>query len=362
MFATPTINRYLIKSFSSYFLVTTLVVVALLLISSSFDILQKFKSANITPLIFWQLVSYKVPHLFNETSSLIGFISTILFLNRLSVNNELIILSASSLQFWRIYVIPVFVTLFFGALLLVVVTPISTYGLIEYERLEGIVTDKPESKLVVSQSGIFFYEKFDNSHRIIEAGSINALKKELTELTILIVDSDNNFLQRLDSDRAILDNGNFILNKPTIVDRRDMFKQESIILPTQLTVESLVQRFTSPELILIWNLPSAIEKFSKSGIATTNYELYYYKQLLKPIVMAAMVLLACWFISSNNRDNKNTRTIIYGLIIGIAAFFSIEISSRFLAIGGFDPFFACLLPALAIILISNFVILHFQEA
>lgn len=362
MFNTPTINRYLTKLFLGHLLITTLVVLLLLFVSNSFDVLQKFKGANISPVIFWQLVAFKVPHLFNEVSVLIGFISTITFLNRLSLGKELVILSASSLQYWRIYMIPIFVTMIFGVVLLVLANPLGTYSLVKYEKIEALVTDKPESKVVVSQNGIFFYEEFDNSHRIIKADSINIEQKELGNLTILIVDSDNNFLQRLDAQRVILDNGNFYLYHPAIASRDRMSKQDSIILPTNLTIDSLAQRLTEPELIYIWNLKDAINRFTKSGIATSDYELHYYKQLLKPLVMSTMVLLACWFISVNSRDNKQTKTIIYGLLTGIVAFFAIEISSRFLVVSGFDAFLACLLPALIIILLGNFVILHFQEA
>lgn len=362
MFSTPTINKYLSKLFFSYLLATASIVLVLLFISNTFDVLHKFKGSDISPITFWQLISYKVPHVFNEVSVLIGFISTVIFLERLSIGKELVILSASSMQNWRIYTIPITITFVFGYVVLLLVSPLGTYSLAEYEKIESLVTNRPESKVVVSQSGIFFYEQFDNSHRIISANSINIAQKELSDLTILIVDSDNNFLQRLDANKVTLDNNNFYLYDPTIVSRDKMSRQDSIILPTKLSVDNLIQRFTAPELIYIWNLRDSIDKFSKSGISTSEYELYYYKQLLKPLIMATMALLACWFVSVNSRDNKHVKTVIYGLITGILAFFFIEISSRFLAISGFNAFFACLLPALVIILLGNFVILHFQEA
>jgi hypothetical protein len=48
--------------------------------------------------------------------------------------------------------------------------------------------------------------------------------------------------------------------------------------------------------------------------------------------------------------------------VGIGSYFFLEIALRILASGGFSPFLASLLPIIVIILISNFVILHFQEA
>lgn len=362
MLNTPTINKYLAKLFMSYLLVTTLVVIAILFISNSFDILQKFKGTNVSPIIFWQLVSFRIPHLFYEIAALVGFISTIIFLNRLSTSKELVILSSSSLQNWRIYLIPIVITLLFGCMLLALINPLGTYGLIRYEKIESRLTNRLENTVLVSQNGIFFYEQLHDSHRIIEAKSINTETNELTDVTILIVDSDNNFLQRLDASKVKLYDGNFYLYDPTIVNKDSMSKQDKIILSTELSVDNLAQKFISPELIYIWNLKNTISKFSKSGIITSDYELYYYKQLLKPLVMSTMVLLACLFVSVNCRENKQVKTIIYGLVTGLISFFAIEITSRLLTTGGFDPLIACLLPTLIIILLSNFVILHFQEA
>ena len=78
--------------------------------------------------------------------------------------------------------------------------------------------------------------------------------------------------------------------------------------------------------------------------------------------MVALSLVACWFVSLNTRDKSNSTTLVLALLVGIGSYFFLEIALRILAYGGFSPFLATLLPIIVIILISNFVILHFQEA
>ena len=73
-------------------------------------------------------------------------------------------------------------------------------------------------------------------------------------------------------------------------------------------------------------------------------------------------LIACWFLSLNMRDNSSSRMAFWGLVLGICVYFFLEMSLRLLAYSGVTPIIATLLPILFIILISNFVILHFQEA
>jgi lipopolysaccharide export system permease protein len=133
-------------------------------------------------------------------------------------------------------------------------------------------------------------------------------------------------------------------------------------IPTRLTINSLMQQCVAPELIPMWQLKRAINRFSNSGLPVTGYKIYYYKQLFKPLFMACMVFLACWFTSLNVRNNSGIKVMLLGILVGVVTYFLLEIIPRILAYSGFEPMYATLLPILFIILLSNFVILHFQEA
>jgi lipopolysaccharide export system permease protein len=333
-----------------------------LFLASAFDVLQKYKSADISPEIFWQLISLKIPYLFNEVSSLIGFLSALLFLQKLTAENEMIIILGSGMPIWKIFIIPVVATFLFGLVILGAINPLGTYGLREYKHLEAIITDKPQSNFIVSQSGVFFFEDYQKINRIIQAKSINSAKGELTDVLILNVDAQNNLISRIDAPKAFLDNGNFELIDPQLITEESVSKPGNINIPTRLTINSLMQQFVAPELIPIWQLKGAIKKFSNSGLPVTGYKIYYYKQLFKPLFMACMVFLACWFTSLNVRNNSRIKVMLLGILVGVITYFLLEIIPRILAYSGFEPMYATLLPILFIILLSNFVILHFQEA
>jgi lipopolysaccharide export system permease protein len=115
-------------------------------------------------------------------------------------------------------------------------------------------------------------------------------------------------------------------------------------------------------MIYLWSLQSSIQKFARSGIPITSYQLYYFKKLLNPLAMVAMSFIACWFINLNLRDNTNSTVLIFGLALGTCTYFFLELSFRILAYSGLTPILAISLPIIFRILISNFVILHFQEA
>jgi lipopolysaccharide export system permease protein len=358
----PTIVKYLAKVYLRQLFLVAGVVIGVLFITNAFDILQKFKSVEITPVDFWQLISFKIPYLFCEVSALCCFVATLLFLKNITKQNELIIILSNGLPIWKIFIIPIIVTFIFGLIILSAISPIGTYGLKEYEKIEAKVTETPYRNFVISQSGIFVFEKFPDNNRIIQAKSINAKKKELLDVSILIVDSQNNLTKRVDSPQVFIAPGMFVLKNATITKRDSSVKKKEINLPTDLSIGDLMETFVSPEMIPIWDLNNSIEKFAKSGLSVTKYQIHFYKQLFKPISMVAMSFIACWFISLNVRDNSGTKKTVIGLILGICTYFFLEMTLRILAYSGIPPILAALLPILFIILLSNFVILHFQEA
>jgi lipopolysaccharide export system permease protein len=357
-----TITKYLAKVYIWQLIITSGTIICILFVTNAFDILQKFKSVELSPRDFWQLILFKVPYLFCEVSSLCCFIATILFLRNITKQNELIIVLSSGIPIWRIFIIPISVTFIFGIIILSTINPIGTYGLKEYEKIEAKVTNTPHLNFVISQTGIFFFEKFAGDNRIIQAKSINTKEKILSDVTVLMVDSQNNLTKRIDSPIAHIHPGSFILENATITLKESAENNEKVNLPTSLSISNLIETFTAPEMIPIWSLKETIEKFAKSGLAITKYQIHYYKQLFKPISMVAMAFIACWFISLNVRDNSGTRTIVSGLILGICVYFFLEMTLRILAYSGVHPVLSASLPILFIILLSNFVILHFQEA
>lgn len=361
MISYPTIIKYLSRLFLWHLFLISLIVIMVLFVANAFDILQNFKSIYLAPKDFWLLVLLRIPFLFNELSAIIGFISTILFLRYLSSSNELVIIIGSGVQIWRIFIIPIIISFLFGTIIIAIINPIGTFGLEEINKIEARLNNTPSNSFVISTSGIFFYEKYQNTNRIIQARSINAVKKTISEATILIVDSQNQLIERIDSSNAVLENGQFELSNPIISTQTDSFFLKELSLPTNLSISNLIQRFRAPEMISIWSLPNLINKINNSGLPILNYQLHFFKQLFKPLSMSAMTLLACWFLNLNSRDTS-VKNVVFALIIGLGTYFLLEITLRILAYGGLSPMFATLLPILFIILISNFVILHFQEA
>lgn len=363
MLTSPILTKYLMRRFSWYLFLTSIVLFAILVISGAFGILQKFKSVHIQSEDFWLLILLKIPYLFNEISSIIGFISTILFLSSLSIHNELIVIVSNGTPVWRIFAVPIVMSFIFGIIIAAIINPLGAYAMREYERIEAKLDNSPlHNNLIISKTDIYFSEKYQDTKRIIKAKSIDISTKSISDITIIGVDSKNELIQRIDASYAELDNNQFKVYNPLVTTLNKSFRLNELSLQTNLSLNSLIQRFTAQEMVSIWDLPELINKLVSSGLPILNYQIYFFKQLFKPLATLAMALLACWFLKFDNRNNSGVKDKAFVVIVGIVTYFALEISLRILAYSGLAPMFAVLLPVSLIILIGNFVILHFHES
>lgn len=357
-----TIYLYLLKLYCRYFLIIFLILVGIFAVCNVFDVLHKFKSAYIPSNTLWKLVLYKIPYLLNETMALLSFVAMLFFLKNLTQHNELITLLCNGMSIWRVISMPVFIGVIFGISFITILNPIGAYGLKKYEQLEVKLTKKKQSSVLLIQSGVLLREEYDGDDRIIKAGSVNLAAEELQEVTILFIGSSNNFLKRIDAPKAILKNGNIELREAKITNISGNSTEERINIPTSLSVNNFTDSFKSPEMMSILELKATIKRLIKSGIPVVNYQIYYYKQIFKPLVMAATIIFACNFFSLSQRNNAQLRKLFGGLLIGLFVYSAMEIATKILAFYEMQPIFAVLAPILLILFISNFVILHLHEA
>lgn len=362
MFKLKTLVHYVFRLYSGYFAAIFLIIAGVLILSCAFDILQKFKSVTIPAGVFWKFVLYKVPYLLNETMVLISFISTLFFWQSLVKYNELLIILSSGVPFWRILGVAALTSFFFGLLTIMVLNPIGTYGLGRYEQLSAKLNNKRQSDVIKIEEGLLSFEKYEDSRRLIQARSLNIDAKELYDVNIIFIDKKNAFLKRIDAGRAKLDEGVIKLSSAKIITKTDLEDSIDMVIPTKLTISDFKDSLVSPEVVSFWELPALITKLSNSGITVTNYQIYYYKQLFKPMTMVAMIILASCFIRLEGRGNVNIARLGMATFVGIITYFLLEIIIKLLAYNGIAPMASVLLPIFLIIFISNFLVLHLQEA
>ncbi|AAU04213.1 LptF/LptG family permease [Rickettsia typhi] len=356
-----TLSLYLTKLYSKCFFIILFLLIVLLIISNIFDLLQKFKNIYVPFSFFWRFILYKIPYLLTQVSSLISFTSMLFFLRNLTKSNELIAILSSGIHIWQVLIIPCIVTLILGIICTTLLNPISTIGLQKYAILEAKLTKKALSGGLISESGLLFFESLNEHNQIIQTQFIDVAEQKLNNITILFIDNNNSFLKRIDALYGIIKNKKLYLNRVKVSMKDETKSYNNLTIQTNLSINSLVNKFMRPEMVSIWALPKLINELLNSGLSAINYQIYYYKQLFKPIMMMATVILASCFISLKQRCNAQEKILILGLFSGFIAYSLSEILLKILTYNNLSLIAAILLPSLLIFFISNFIILHYKE-
>ncbi|WP_250311357.1 LptF/LptG family permease [Rickettsia endosymbiont of Oedothorax gibbosus] len=356
-----TLSIYLFRLYCSYFIVILVLLIGVFTLSNIFDLLQQSKAVYIPTHSFWKLVLYKIPYLVNEAASLLSFITMLLFLRRLTKHNELITILCNGINIWRVIAVPFFAAIILGIILITICNPIGTFGLQKYESLKAKLFKNTSTNLIISKSGLLFFENYQGKKRIVQAGSIDIVNNKLNKVIILFLDDENSFLKRIDAQYAILIDNNFELTSVKLSDANNFKQYENFTIPTNLSINNLLNSFITPEMIAIWDLPDIIQQLVKFGLPITNYQIYFYKQLFKPIIMATTVILAACFFSLRQRDNSQEKILVIGLFLGFIIYSLLEVLFKILAYNATPPFLAILLPNICILFFSNFVIMHSKK-
>ena len=132
---------------------------------------------------------------------------------------------------------------------------------------------------------------------------------------------------------AMLNEGNNAINKPI----------KNITITTDLepdfVMEKIVNNFQNVKLFSLFRLPSLIKDMRAAGFPSIKFLIYFHSLLVKPLLFAAMTLIACYFGLNHIRNNSNTLMLFFGIVVGLALYITCSIVNA-LGASGLIPVFA----------------------
>lgn len=357
-----TLLLYLTKVYLTRFSLVLAGITAGLLLANIFDTINRFRAVTFTFPLFMQLITFKLPYLMVEILPLVSFIATLVFFEYLTRFNELISVFNAGLSIWKMLVPVILSIIIIGIISSSIIQPIAAILIASHEKIETKVLQKHNDRALVIDSGVMVAENYGTEKRFIKAQGVDLKNKILFDVTILFVDENNDFMNRIDAKEAIIENNILKLSAVQLFgkDITPVF-HESFVVPTALNINRFTAHFVAPEHISFWDLPNKIKKMHDIGMPTVKYRLYYYKQLFKTLMMISLVLLAVSFTSKRQSRKQNRRKIFFSVAIGFTLYLFSEIVVAILAYNGLAPMIATLIPILLIMLVSVFMILHLHE-
>ena len=219
------------------------------------------------------------------------FGAMIAFLN-LSRKMELVVARAAGVSVWQILTPPIIVIILIGILADVAYNPASTWM---KER-----SDEIETRVFGGQANpwgdLWLRQKSVDGQAIVHARGKEAGGTKLTGVEVFNFDDKGNFIERVDAASGELHDGYWELHDAKVVTPGfETLPVSTYLLATVLNRREVAQAVVAPETVSFWRLPALAEQTARAGLDATPYRLHYEELLARPLLLAAMVLVAACF-------------------------------------------------------------------
>ncbi len=234
------------------------------------------------------------------TQAMIPFVflfGSIWMFHQLNRRSELSVMRSAGLSIWRLLGPAGFIAALAGVLIITVFDPISSTLLSYAEQVKTKTQDKPNDIVRLFEDGIWLRQRDATRQIIVNAKTLNAELGTLGQVTVWRFGPENVFLERIDSDQAMMSGTTMEMRDARLTSISDQRQLRTPVyaINTALTVNDLRERVVPPETMSLWQLPRYILMAEAAGLPTARYHIRFHDLSSTPLKLLAMVLIAAAF-------------------------------------------------------------------
>ncbi len=324
-----TLFRYIARQFFGW---CGGVFVAMLSIVFLLDYIELIRRAGARPdatlLVLFEMTALKQPYMAQQIMPFVILFGTMMAFWRLTRSNELVVARAAGVSVWQFLAPPLAGGFLIGVLMVTVFNPVASVMQASYERLDDRILRSDDEQLTLSRTGLWLRQSdgdgqsVDRPCRPLSRQATQALERRDDPVPRRRQQAEPAHRRAARRSSATASgrwstarNGGPIAAAASI--------STSVDVPTNLTPRKIQDSFASPETMSFWELPSFIRLLESSGFSALRHRLYFDALLARPLLFAAMVLIAASFSLRMQRRGGTTM-----MIAGGVAAASRSISSR----------------------------------
>ena len=285
------------------------------------------------------------------------FGSMIAFLN-LSRKLELVVARAAGVSVWQILAPPLLVILALGAFSVAAYNPASSWMKQRSDAIENAVfggRSNPWGDLWLRQKSV-------DGQSILHARGRDEDGTRLRDVEVYNFDNQGDFVERVDAERAELHDGYWELGDAKVVTPGfETLATSTYLLATSLNRREVAQAFVAPETVSFWSLPDLADQTAKAGLDPTAYQLKFQELLARPLLLAAMVLVAACFSLRFFRMGGVEVMVSGGVAAGFVLYVVTKVINDLGEAGFISAVAAGWLPGLVGCLFGVYVLLHQED-
>jgi len=250
-------------------------------------------------------------------AALFGALAAFLSLGR---SRELVIARAAGMSVWHFLLPAVCAALLLGLIATLAFNPLSA-------KLKTIADKETVHTLVQAANepmhNVWIRQKSIDGEAILRAGTANTNSAEFQRVTAFEFDKQGNFVHRVEATSALLRDGYWQMRQVRILSPGIPAEiHDTYDLPTYLTSSQIQQSLSEPETISFYELLSWARATEAAGLDSARYFQQYDSLLARPLLMAAMLLLAATVSLRFSRTGAQFMSILSAIGAGFALFVS----------------------------------------
>jgi lipopolysaccharide export system permease protein len=264
-------------------------------------------------------------------------------------------------------VAPVLVAFGLGVVAVAVLNPIVAATIARYETVADDLRREGGSALSVTREGLWLRQADDAGQTVIRAARASIDGTELFGATFLSFDAAGRPMSRIEAEQARLVPGAWEISAaktwPLAAGNpeQEATLHDSLVVPSSLTADEILDSFGDPAAISIWNLRAFIDRLEAAGFSARIHRVFYQMELSLPFLMAAMTLVGAGFTMRHTRLGRTGIMVLFALGVGFALYFVRNLAQILGENGQIPILLAAWAPAIATLLLPIALILHLED-
>ncbi|MTH95760.1 LPS export ABC transporter permease LptG [Roseibium sp. RKSG952] len=307
-------------------------------------------SALRVPLLMEQVIPFTV---------LFGSIAAFVSLSRAL---ELVVTRAAGISVWQFSAPALAVGIGIGILSITVYNPAAVWLQHKSHEASTGLFGADESFLTQTSGDIWLTQDGLDGKSVLLAKQMSDSGTRLQGVTIFAFDKQGSFRERVEAKSASLGNKIWNLDDAVVYTTgRDPQHYRKYELSTFLTPTEVRESIGAPETISFWKLPDFIELAHNAGLPAYRYALQYQTLLARPILLAAMVLIAASVSLKVSRFGGLGGMILGGIIAGFVLYVLSELAEDLGGAGIVPPIVAAWAPGIFGVLMGLTILLNQED-
>lgn len=324
--------RYVARRFLRSFLLIAGVFLLILLLIDMIEMIRRFAGHDIGLAGAARLAALNIAGSFYAILPLMAVLGGIALFLGLARTSEMVAIRASGRSALRVVVAPAVTAALVGALSVALLNPLVAATGARFDQAVAQIRSGEAQTVSIGDSAVWLRQALrdnggESGQIVIRANRASPDASTLYGATFLVFDPGAGPVRRIEAREARLVPGEWhlsgVVDYPLTRPNPQAAAQRSdqLTLQSDLTAQRIREGFGRPDSVPIWQLPDFIEGLERAGFSAARHKVWLQAELARPLLMAAMVVIAAGFTMRHMRGTNSGAAVLLAFGAGIGLFF-----------------------------------------